>query len=442
MSRKPILHILGAGPAGLATGYYAKKYDISFHIFESSERIGGNCQTIEEGEFRFDTGAHRFHDKDKDVTKEIKRLMGKDLIKVDAPSMIYQEGRLINFPLNFSSIIKNLDRINIVKIIYENLYNQIIRGNRPNNFRDLAYKNYGKTLSELFLINYTEKLWGADSCQLQVDIAGDRLKNLDLFSSILGLLFHKSSSSHLDGSFYYPKNGFGTIFDEMGKVIGEDKIKLDSPVEEILHDGKRIKKIVYKNGMKANVDHIINTLPINLLIEIFNPAPPENIYQYVKDFSFRNIRLCVMFLDIPFFSNNASIYLPDKSYPFTRIYEPKNRSVYLAPENKTCIVVEIPYSNGDDISLINDKELSKMIESILIEEKLLEKNQVIGHKIMDINNAYPILTLGKEEKLRDIYSYFNSFSNHTLIGRNAEFKYLHTHDLMMRAKKLIEELLS
>ena len=75
-------------------------------------------------------------------------------------------------------------------------------------------------------------------------------------------------------------------------------------------------------------------------------------------------------------------------------------------------------------------------------QKLLEKNQVIGHKIMNINNAYPILTLGKDEKLRDIYSYFNSFSNHTLIGRNAEFKYLHTHDLMMRAKKLIEELLS
>ena len=31
------------------------------------------------------------------------------------------------------------------------------------NFKELSYKKYGKTLAELFLINYTEKLWGLDA---------------------------------------------------------------------------------------------------------------------------------------------------------------------------------------------------------------------------------------------------------------------------------------
>ena len=34
----PDIHILGGGPAGLTTGYYAKKHGISnFSIFEASE---------------------------------------------------------------------------------------------------------------------------------------------------------------------------------------------------------------------------------------------------------------------------------------------------------------------------------------------------------------------------------------------------------------------
>ena len=61
------LHILGGGPAGLAAGYFAKKKNIDLEIFEASDMVGGNCKTIERGEYRFDTGAHRFHDKNNKV---------------------------------------------------------------------------------------------------------------------------------------------------------------------------------------------------------------------------------------------------------------------------------------------------------------------------------------------------------------------------------------
>ena len=94
------LHILGGGPAGLAAGYFAKKKNIDLEIFEASDMVGGNCKTIERGEYRFDTGAHRFHDKNNKVTAELKALMGKDFLNVSAPSKIFKNGALINFPLN------------------------------------------------------------------------------------------------------------------------------------------------------------------------------------------------------------------------------------------------------------------------------------------------------------------------------------------------------
>ena len=39
------------------------------------------------------------HDKHPMVTSLIKELLGKDLMKIDAPSKIYHKGRLIDFPL-------------------------------------------------------------------------------------------------------------------------------------------------------------------------------------------------------------------------------------------------------------------------------------------------------------------------------------------------------
>ena len=98
------IKIIGGGPAGLAVAYYAKKRNLSFQVYESSNLVGGNCRTVSFDQFKYDLGAHRFHDKDETVTKEIKELLGDNLIKVNAPSKIYYEGKMVNFPLEFSNI--------------------------------------------------------------------------------------------------------------------------------------------------------------------------------------------------------------------------------------------------------------------------------------------------------------------------------------------------
>ena len=76
-----------------------------------------------------------------------------------------------------------------LKIVYENFLNQLKTFESPNTFEEVAYQNYGKTLSNLFLINYTEKLWGESSNKLLPNISGGRLKNLNLKSIICRAIF-------------------------------------------------------------------------------------------------------------------------------------------------------------------------------------------------------------------------------------------------------------
>ena len=367
---KKELKILGGGPSGLAVGFYAKRRNIKFRIHESSDRIGGNCKTYSHGNFKYDSGAHRFHDKNKQITKDIKLLLGEDLEEVNSPSKIYHNGLFYYFPIQINDIIKNLGYREFFKVAGEILW---LKGNKDDiSFKNYAYNKYGKTLSNLFLINYTEKLWGRDTNVLDKSIAGDRLKKLTVISTLNKLI--KSSTSkftHYEGSFYYPKDGYGSIFDKILLNIGKSNVNLNSRIINFEHNEKEI--INYSDQNKTYYpEHIISTLPLNLMAGMFNPKPPKRIIYAAKKIKFRSLKLFVIFLDTPSISENASIYFPEKIFPFTRIYEPKNRSKHLAPSNQTSIVVEVPFNHDKEIKMKPiepDEDQYKRICDILEKEE-------------------------------------------------------------------------
>ena len=92
------LTILGGGPAGLGVAFYAQKAGIRFELFERDSTLGGMCRTLREGDHSYDLGAHRFHDRDSEITRDLTDLMGEELIPVSAPSVIWDRGRFIDFP--------------------------------------------------------------------------------------------------------------------------------------------------------------------------------------------------------------------------------------------------------------------------------------------------------------------------------------------------------
>ena len=436
MKNKPKIDILGGGPAGLSVAYFATKkgYDICIH--EGSSAIGGNCRTIKMGEYRFDTGAHRFHDKIPSITEEVKKLVGDDLKKINIPSKIYFDGRMIDFPLSFLSVMKNLKLSEILKIVVENLFNVFKANVEHKNFEELAYAKYGPTLSNLFLINYTEKLWGARANQLQTTISGNRLKNLNISSMIIEMINKNKKVKHLEGSFYYPRYGYGSIFDSIAEIDGVN-IDLNSKVKKIYHENKKIKEIEFENGKILEAKYIVNTLPINSIVRMLDPLPSKNLIKIANNLKFRNLKICLIELDFPKLSNNASIYFPDTRIPITRIYEPKNRSPQMAPRNKTSLAIEVPYSQGDEISLLTDDEVIDKVKRTLTKEKLFKDSDVLNKRLVDIKNAYPILKVDNERNIVELVSFLQSFNNQKLIGRNVEFDYLHTHKIMDRAKYLV-----
>ena len=445
------LHILGGGPAGLTAGYYAKKHGVNFTIFEAGKHAGGNCRTLKikgtdckfrvlpSGDFRFDTGAHRFHDKDPEVTKEVRTLLGNNLLRVEAPSEIFFKGKFYRFPLLPSDLTQKLETKTLLKIVWEQLHNN--REKYAENFGEFAINQYGKTLAERFLLNYSEKLWGQPPYNLSTAIAGNRLKGLDLGSFLRSaVLGPPRNPNHLDGSFYYPKYGIGMISDKLCEFIGKGHIQLQHRISRLIHKDGKIERIVLNDDIEIQAATVINTLPLTLSIRMLEPAPPPELRAVADGIKYRHLVLCVFCLNRDGFSPNASLYFPDEEFPFTRLYEPKNRSTEMAPKGQTVIVLELPCYSDDAVWNMPEAALQTEVWKALQRVKPILPEEVIHYQTYKLPFAYPVLEVGFEERITRLVRYFETFENLYLTGRSSLFRYLHLHDLFKAGKEVIAKI--
>jgi protoporphyrinogen oxidase len=155
-----LLTILGGGPAGLGAAFNAHRAGIPFALYERSSEFGGLCRTLRCGAHSYDCGAHRFHDRDADITRDVRSILHDDLLPVHSPSKIYDRGRFIDFPPTpLNALFSSIRARESIRIGLE-----IIRSRRRDipivSFEDFAVSQFGKTLARRLLLNYSEKLWG------------------------------------------------------------------------------------------------------------------------------------------------------------------------------------------------------------------------------------------------------------------------------------------
>lgn len=435
-----MLNILGGGPAGLAAGYYARKNGLPFRVYEGGGEVGGNCRTLRWGDFLFDTGAHRLHDRDPVTTAEIRALLGDDLLEVHAPSQIRWRGRFVDFPLSPIDLLRKLDLRTLGRIGVEVLRRGPGPSSAPGSFRELAVRAYGETLAEMFLLNYSRKLWGAETDQLSPGIAGKRLRGLDLRTFLVEAVGGKRrKTTHLDGTFYYPRYGIGQIFERVAGAIGAENIALHSRITGLVHERKRLRRIVLNGEREIDAGTVISSLPLPLALGMLRPHPPAELMELALSMRFRHLVLGVFLLDQPRLTANASVYFPG-SQPYTRLYESKNRSPHMAPNGQTAIVLEIPCQPGDEYWGMEDERLGGELQASLAADGLLREEDVLAFRSYRVPYAYPILEVGFEEKVRRIAEYLDTFENFHPLGRSAKFQYSHIHDMFGAARDTIGSL--
>ena len=436
--------ILGGGPAGLAVAYFAQKNRLPFSLFEASDRLGGSSITLRRGEFLFDSGAHRFHDRDPEITAELRQLLGEDLREIFVPSQIYSRGRSFDFPLSPLNLILKMGPKTFFKAGLDFLRSKAKARGPLEDFERFARSTYGNTIAERFLLNYSEKLWGADSRHLSPIIAGNRMKGLNLKTFLTEAFWgRRAKTGHLDGSFYYPrKRGIGLIFEKLGEFCDNETIFKKSEISKIFHDQGRIQAVEINGKSSVRTDRVVSSLPLTVMLERLSPPPPADILKSARTLQYRSLVLSALFLNRTSITPNATVYFPDREFLFTRIYEPRNRETSLSPAGKTSLVAEIPCQFGDSVWAMEDDQLIDQSSALLMKIGWIQREDILGSCVYRIPYAYPILEATHEEHLDRIRAFLGGFSNLWISGRNAKFQYSHIHDQLRSGKEIVKAILT
>lgn len=441
MSIPKHLTILGGGPAGLSAGYYAAKAKLPFTIFEAGGRVGGNAITFEKDGYRFDSGAHRWHDKDDEATRVIKELLGDELRSVHCPSFIYTGKKFADFPLSPLNLAGSLGLPVFARGILDLIAARLASSNGRGDFESYALHAYGRTIADRFLLGYSEKLWGLPCRQLSPAIAGSRLKGLTLKTFLTEtFLGHRKKTEHLDGSYFYPRTGIGAISEALATACGAANVRTKSRITALRHDGKTITAVGINGTEDVPVGHVISTLPLDRVVQMLDPAPPAEVLATAAKLRYRNLVLVTLMLDRPAVMHASTLYFPGRELPFTRAYEPRNRSPDMAPPGKTSLALEVPCQPGDAIWQMEPEKVSALVIEKLVGTGLITARDVTGHAAYKIPMAYPVLETGYEELIGGLVSYLSRFRNLTVCGRNARFVYVSLHDMLAAGRQVIAEL--
>ena len=171
---------VGAGFSGCSLARLMTERDHDVSIIEKSKHIGGLCYSkkIKSGLYYEPYGAHTFHTNNSQVKDFVQRFSKFN-------SYIHKKGIIINgdlmqYPLSLDSIKEMPNNEKILKEIEERPY-------KPNlkNFETYLISLVGITLYNLYIYNYTKKMWDIEPRELNVDWVINRVElresNSELF---------------------------------------------------------------------------------------------------------------------------------------------------------------------------------------------------------------------------------------------------------------------
>lgn len=414
--------IIGAGISGLTFANYAKG---DYLIVEKENEVGGYCRTIKRSGYVWDYAGHFFHFNTEEFKKKFLDKMPKDdIIYNDKCTKILYKGKFIDFP--FQTNIHQLEKEEFIDCLYD-LFNKEEK-DKYDNFLDMLYGRFGKSIVEKFLKPYNEKLYAVDLTKLDVDAMGRFFPYADKEAIINNMKNSKVNS--YNASFLYPKNGAASFIKILYDSLDKDKVLLDTSVVSLDLD-KKIAKL--SDGEEIEYEYLINTMPLNKFLKLIGGHD-----SLVDEMSYNKVLVFNLGFDksSPLCKKEHWLYIPSKDCNYYRIGFYNN----ILGEEKLSMYVEIGYGKDDKITDKGiEKQLKLTLENLQKSGIISKDMKLVDHETIIMDPAYVHIeteTTKKIDKLKEDFKNKNVYT----IGRYGAWIYNSMEDSMVKAKELAEEI--
>ena len=416
--------LLGAGISNLTLANFLKDQD--YLILEKENEYGGYCRTIRDGDFVWDYAGHFFHFK----TEEFKKFFmdevdSNDIIYNEKCTKIYYKGQLVDYP--FQTNIHQLEKQEFIDCLYD-LFNKEEKESYDN-FLDMLYGKFGKSITEKFLKPYNEKLYAVDLTQLDKDAMGRFFPYANIKQIIDNM--KKEQDSSYNNTFLYPKNGAGSFMKILYDKIDKERVLLNT---EVIKVDEEKKIVTTKDGEEYKYEYLVNSIPLNRFLPLFGN---DNYDQLVSEMSYNKV--LVFNLGFNFkspYKKEHWMYIPEKEFNYYRIGFYDN----ILGTDKLSMYIEIGYNKNDEIT---DEEIEKQLDLTLKNLRkqgiVTEDMELIAHSTIIMNPAYVHITTKTNEDVKKLKEKFAGNNIYT-IGRYGGWTYNCMEDCMLEAKGVAEKI--
>ena len=461
--KKKRVVILGAGLAGLSCAYKLLQKGAEAIILEKDKEIGGLSRTVRYKDYYFDFSAHRFVGKNKELIKEMQIIMEDNWEKRSKRSRISMWNRWLIYPFELGNLIVAMPKLLALRAVIDYGYALIKRRLKPIkiiSFKDWFVASFGHTLYTTNCEPYASKCWRVDPSQISSEWGEARSPaNFNLTTIIKDLLFKKQANKLEENnpypdadSFYYPKRGgIGAIAERLAAEIHNlgGVIYTDVDVKKINLMDHRVTVSYIRQGQNELIeaDQVISTIPVNNLVEILEPAIPENIFNHLSKLKYLNTIFINVIINRKKISDDSWLYFPQPSEEviFNRAVEFKNWSPMMAPSDKTSLCLDVSCMADEPIwkNENNDRELIEKARDGLLRSGIISRPEEMAEGIViKVPCTYPIYDLSYSENLKPVIDHLEKTGQLRLLGRTGKFSYANMDKVMADGFKLAEEIMT
>lgn len=430
---KPIA-IIGAGLAGLTAANFLHEQNVPFVLYEAGKKIAGLAASFKDEEgFSYDFGAHFITNR----LAEAIGVAGECLTVRHYGEMVWLNGKIYSYPFGL---------VKIPRMTLSGIKSKLAgNGHEPKSAADWFRKSYGAALADEVALPLIEAWSGADAENLSSAV-GESLPGS------IGKTLYLKAASKLSGravacgynrempekaSVYhvYPERGVSTLCEKLAQGI-EDKINLESPVEEVVVEDEKVVAVKAK-GETREVSAVISTAPANVLAKLVSGT---NRLQSFSQFRYRPM----IFVNMKFVGRgllpDTVLWFPEKEFPFFRLTEATVSMPWLAPEGKTIITVDIGCEKTDEFWEMDEAKLTELCLESLTKVVPAARRKFLGAKVLKTPIAYPVF-LNEYESARKEFEQSTGVENLLSIGRNGEFAHIFMEDVYWRTRKKVKHLI-
>jgi protoporphyrinogen oxidase len=414
--------ILGAGPCGLGAAHHLNKLGHGdWRIFEKASQVGGLSASFrDDAGFTWDVGGHVLFSHYDYFDAAVAGALGDRYHEHQRESWVRMLERWVPYP--FQNNVRYLPDAALKECV-DGLRSLTGAPERTANFRDWMDAVFGTGIVKHFMEPYNAKVWGVPLHSMSKEWIAERVSVVDLAR------IERNVAEKLDdlswgpnSTFKFPKRGgTGAIYQGIAEPLA-DRIHFD---HEMVSVDSEAREVLFSNGRVERYDVLINTSPLDLLVEAC-VAAPEQLRAAATDLVHNGGLIVGLGIESRRTDSKCWMYFPEAKAPFYRVTNFHNYAARNVPggdlgrfSSLMCETTYSPYKPVEKGGIV-EATVQGLVDSGLLSEA--ERERIVSRYLIDIPYSYPVPSLARDRALAAIHPWLEARGIYSR-GRFGAWKY-------------------